>query len=588
METHRHRGPRSGPGRGLVGGLGRGLADSVGRSQGWAVGAGMGAGRGTGAGATGAGGSAEGVRAALSRTFSAWDRSVFRSVAQRHWPRGERVLPRLSRTADHSKLWLGTAAAIALSGVGGPGARRGALRGLASVAVTSAVVNTVGKGAFGRSRPLLDEVPVIRRLKRLPTSTSFPSGHAASAAAFATAVTLESRGWGAAVLPVAASVAFSRVYTGVHYPSDVLAGAAIGTAAAFGVRAVLDARRQVPPAQPLVEAPALPGGRGLSVVVNPGSGSAASAREIGEALPEARVVHWDPDAEELPDLLAEQARRAAEEGGALGVFGGDGTVSAAARAALAHQVPLAVLPGGTLNHLALDLGIGSCADLAGAVGSGHAIAVDLARFAPPHRFAQTAVRHDAGGRGAESAETPEPGHEPGYFVNTFSLGAYGDLVEVRDRWRHRVGPWAAGLAAAVHVLRHSRPFEVRVNGRPQSLWLLFIGNCSYHTVGGGPGGARRFNLADGMLDIHLVRAGRWARTRLVASALAGVLHRSPVHAAARGRRLHLAGIPDGTLCSYDGETAPAAPSLLIDKPASPLTVYRPLPAWLSGSSLPDG
>ncbi|MFI7243131.1 bifunctional phosphatase PAP2/diacylglycerol kinase family protein [Streptomyces qinglanensis] len=574
METHRHHGPRSRLSRGPGGSRGRA------RDRGWAVGAGRGAGVGT----AGTGRGTEGVRAALSRTFSAWDRSLFRSVAQRHWPRGERVLPRLSRTADHSKLWLGTAAAIALSGVGGPGARRGALRGLASVAVTSAVVNTVGKGAFGRSRPLLDEVPVIRRLKRLPTSTSFPSGHAASAAAFATAVTLESRGWGAAVLPVAASVAFSRVYTGVHYPSDVLAGAAIGTAAAFGVRAVLDARRQVPPAQPLVEAPALPDGRGLSVVVNPGSGSAASAREIGEALPEARVVHWDPDAEELPDLLAEEARRAAEEGGALGVFGGDGTVSAAARAALAHQVPLAVLPGGTLNHLALDLGIGNCADLADAVGSGHAIAVDLARFAPPHRFAQTAVRHDPEAPGAESAEPPEPG----YFVNTFSLGAYGDLVEVRDRWRHRVGPWAAGLAAAVHVLRHSRPFEVRVNGRPQSLWLLFVGNCSYHTVGGGPGGARRFNLADGMLDIHLVRAGRWARTRLVASALAGVLHRSPVHAAARGRRLHLAGIPDGTLCSYDGETAPSAPSLLIDKPATSLVVYRPLPAWLSGSSLPDG
>ncbi|MFE9393603.1 bifunctional phosphatase PAP2/diacylglycerol kinase family protein [Streptomyces sp. NPDC006784] len=570
METHRHRGPRAGLSRSLLGGPGRG--------HGWAVGAGVSA----GAGAAGAGGSTEGVRAALGRTFSAWDRALFRSVAQRHWPRGERVLPRLSRTADHSKLWLGTAAAIALSGVGGPGARRGALRGLASVAVTSAVVNTVGKGAFGRSRPLLDEVPVIRRLKRLPTSTSFPSGHAASAAAFATAVTLESRGWGAAVLPVAASVAFSRVYTGVHYPSDVLAGAAIGTAAAFGVRAVLDARRQVPPAQPLVEAPALPAGRGLSVVVNPGSGSAASAREIGEALPEARVVRWDPDAEELPDLLAAEARRAAEEGGALGVFGGDGTVSAAARAALAHQVPLAVLPGGTLNHLALDLGIGTCADLADAVGSGHAIAVDLARFAPPHRFAQTVAHAEA-----RDAESPGP-PEPGYFVNTFSLGAYGDLVEVRDRWRHRVGPWAAGLAAAVHVLRHSRPFEVRVNGRPQSLWLLFVGNCSYHTVGGGPGGARRFNLADGMLDIHLVRAGRWARTRLVASSLAGVLHRSPVHAAARGRRLHLAGIPDGTLCSYDGETAPAAPSLLIDKPATSLVVYRPLPAWLSGSSLPDG
>ncbi|MFI8850374.1 phosphatase PAP2 family protein [Streptomyces sp. NPDC053499] len=533
-----------------------------------------------GSGSTRAG--AEGVRATVSRTLGSWDRALFRAVALRHWPRAEGVLPRLSRTADHSKLWMGTAAAVALSGVGGPRARRGVLRGLASVAVTSAVVNTVGKGAFGRARPLLDDVPVIRRLKRLPTSTSFPSGHAASAAAFATGVTLESRGLGAAVVPVAASVAFSRIYTGVHYPSDVLVGAALGTAAAFGVRAALDARRAVPPAQPLVEAPALAEGRGLSVVANPGAGSAASVREIGEALPAARVVHWEPDAGQLEQLLDQEARRAAEEGGALGVYGGDGTVNAAARAALRHGVPLAVLPGGTHNHLALDLGIGRSADLADAIASGHAIAVDMARFAPRHGpgLPQTPLTPQAG---PSAAAAPEPG----YFVNTFSLGAYGDLVEVRDRWRNRIGPWAAGLIAAVHVLRHSRPFEVRVNGRPRSLWLLFVGNCSYHTVGGGPGGARRFNLSDGMLDIHLIRAGRWARTRLIASALAGVLHRSPVHAAARGRRLHLAGIPDGTLCSYDGETAPSPPALLIDKPATTLTVYRPLPAWLSGSALPE-
>ncbi|GAA2604843.1 bifunctional phosphatase PAP2/diacylglycerol kinase family protein [Streptomyces axinellae] len=548
------------------------------------------------------GGGAPGPFAPLARTLSAWDRSVYRSVAVRHWPRAEGFLPRLSRSADHSKLWMGVAAGIVASGAGGPRARRGALRGLASLAAASAVVNTVGKGAFSRARPVLDEVPVIRRLKRLPHSTSFPSGHSASAAAFATGVALESRGWGAAVLPLAGAVAFSRVYTGVHYPSDVLAGVAIGTASAFAVRGLLDARRRIPPAQPLVEAPELPQGRGLSVVANPGSGSAAFADEVQEALPEARVLHWDPERGPLSELLDKTAQRAAEEGGALGVYGGDGSVNAAARVAHRHGVPLAVLPGGTYNHLAQDLGICTCADLANAADEGHAIAVDLGRFAP----LRTAPggpdsRSDPASRPApdstsvpDSRETPDaretfdsPG-SPGYFVNTFSLGAYGDLVEVRERWSGRIGPWAAGIVAAVHVLRHSKPFEVRVNGRMRSLWLLFVGNCSYSSASGGPGGARRFNLADGMLDIHLVRAGRWARTRLVASALAGVLHRSPVHAAARGRYLRLTGIPEGTLCSYDGETAPAPSTLLLDKPGTSLTVYRPLPAWLSGQSLPDG
>jgi membrane-associated phospholipid phosphatase len=74
------------------------------------------------------------------------------------------------------------------------------------------------------------------RWVRMPTSLSFPSGHSASAFAFATAV-------GAAVPPLslpvhalAAAVAYSRVHTGVHYPGDAIAGALLGTAAAAAVR----------------------------------------------------------------------------------------------------------------------------------------------------------------------------------------------------------------------------------------------------------------------------------------------------------------------------------------------------------------
>ncbi|WUS34594.1 phosphatase PAP2 family protein [Streptomyces sp. NBC_01255] len=47
---------------------------------------------------------------------------------------------------------------------------------------------------------------------------------------------LESPRWAAALLPVAASIALSRDYTGVHYPSDVVVGAAFGVSAAFAVR----------------------------------------------------------------------------------------------------------------------------------------------------------------------------------------------------------------------------------------------------------------------------------------------------------------------------------------------------------------
>ncbi|PWS45311.1 phosphoesterase, partial [Streptomyces sp. ZEA17I] len=166
------------------------------------------------------------------------DLAVFHSVADRHWPGADPLLPKLSRSANHGLLWFGTALGIAAVG---PSARsrRAALRGVASLAVASAAINTIGKGAVRRQRPILDQVPVMRQLKRQPVTTSFPSGHAASAAAFATGVALESKGWGAVVAPVAAAVAASRVYTGVHYPGDVLAGAALGIGAAFALRGVV-------------------------------------------------------------------------------------------------------------------------------------------------------------------------------------------------------------------------------------------------------------------------------------------------------------------------------------------------------------
>jgi undecaprenyl-diphosphatase len=168
------------------------------------------------------------------------DLRMFEAVAGRHWPRGDRVLPRLSRAADHGLLWFAVAAGLTVTGQ--PRARRAAVHAVTSLALASAVINTLGKRSVRRPRPLLDSVPLVRQLKRQPLTTSFPSGHAASAAAFATGAALESGRWGAVVAPLAAAVALSRVYTGVHYPSDVVAGAALGAGAAFAVRGVITLR----------------------------------------------------------------------------------------------------------------------------------------------------------------------------------------------------------------------------------------------------------------------------------------------------------------------------------------------------------
>ncbi|MFG2429696.1 bifunctional phosphatase PAP2/diacylglycerol kinase family protein [Streptomyces sp. NPDC048590] len=481
--------------------------------------------------------------------FHQRDLAVFQRVAERHWPGAEPVLPRLSRSANHGLLWFGAAAGMAALGSSAR-SRRAALRGVASLAVASAAINTVGKGAVRRERPIVDLVPVMRQLKRQPFTTSFPSGHAASAAAFATGVALESKGWGAVVAPVAAAVAASRVYTGVHYPSDVVAGAALGVGAAFALRGVVPTRGQLPaPGRPPASAPALPQGKDLVVVVNRESGSAtAAAGLIRDVLPLAETVEC------APDDLRGCMEKAAREGKALGVCGGDGTVNMAAAVAATHGRPLAVFPGGTLNHFAYDLGIETVHDTAAALTSGDAVRVDVGRFRP-------------GPNGPDGA--------PGYFLNAFSLGVYPELVRTREHWSPRIGGWPAGVLAAFEALRGSRPLTAELQGRRRPLWLLFVGNGMFRRVGPAPG--RRHNLADGLLDVRVVHGGRTPGLRLLAAAIAGPLTRSPVHAAVRRRKVRIAGLAPGTPYAFDGEVAHSGTELLIDKLPEALTVYCPMP-----------
>jgi undecaprenyl-diphosphatase len=99
-----------------------------------------------------------------------------------------------------------------------------ALAGLVAWPLASAI-----KSAVGRARPPLAD-HAVHAVGKLPHGSSFPSGHAATAFAAATVVALLRPGLRWPALGVASAVAFSRVYLGVHFLSDVLAGAALGTA----------------------------------------------------------------------------------------------------------------------------------------------------------------------------------------------------------------------------------------------------------------------------------------------------------------------------------------------------------------------
>jgi undecaprenyl-diphosphatase len=473
------------------------------------------------------------------------DLDLFHWVAGTRSPLLDTVLPPLSRSADHGLIWLGVAGALAVSR---GRRRRAAVRGLLSVAIASPLANVPAKLSVRRSRPPIDQVALARRLRRQPSTLSFPSGHSTSAAAFALGVSLESPKIGAAIGVVAAGVAYSRVYTGVHYPGDVLGGVILGAGCALLTTRTWPRRPTRPAKGRSVShaTPALPDGEGLTVVVNRSSGKASKgslADDIRAALPCADVQVCDP--EDVSDALKEATRHAK----ALGVVGGDGTVNVAAAIALDAQLPLAVFPGGTLDHFAQDIGIDCAEDTAAAVRAGTAAAVDVGWL--------------------DDCDTQ-------IFLNTASLGGYPEIVATRERLEEYLGKWPSVVIAMARVLRDGKPLELVVDGERRRLWLLFAGNGSYSPSGFAP--TFRADLTDGLLDIRMVDADEpLARIRLFTAVLSGRLGRSRVYEQRLAPSLELrrADGGDDLVIALDGEVQQTLPELRLVKHPSRLLVYRP-------------
>jgi diacylglycerol kinase family enzyme/membrane-associated phospholipid phosphatase len=498
----------------------------------------------------------------LSKRLSVADAALFHLVAERHTPLLDAVLPRLTRTANQGGLWWAVAAALAATR---GQRRRAAVRGLLALGIASGIANVPAKYAVRRSRPPLDRVPLDRQLRRQPATTSFPSGHSASAAAFAVGVAMEAPIAGAAVGVLASAVAYSRVYVGVHYPGDVLAGVVVGAGSAL-MTARTWPRRPAGPARARPassEAPALAQGEGLVIVVNSGAGKASRsdvADALAQLLPHAEIVRPGKD-DDLAQVMADAAKR----GRALGVAGGDGTVNAAAAAALAAGVPLAVFPAGTLDHFARDAGLDSPAVTAQAVEAGTAVAVDVGWI-----------------EGAVDGDDPDD-PQGKIFLNTLSLGSYPEIVEMRERLEAYLGKWPAVALASIRVLRRGHPVELEIDGEFRRVWLLFAGNGGYRPSGFAP--TYRPNLDDGLLDVRIVDAkAPLARTRLVLALISGRLGRSKVYEQRYAHDLQLrctdintnnnGGAGKLTL-ARDGEVGDHPPKLLLRKHPRRLVIYRP-------------
>lgn len=224
----------------------------------------------------------------------------------------------------------------------------------------------------------------------------------------------------------------------------------------------------------------------IPAFVNPAAGSAADVAAAFGGVPGFELRHLEPSA--LADAVREAFRSGATR---VCVAGGDGSVASAAAAAIEHGGELAIIPAGTLNHLAKDLAL-------------------------PLEPAE-AIKVAAGARTI--------GVDVGYvndrlFINTSSVGAYATYVQVRERLEKRFGYWIASLVAAVRILVRLRTFRVTIEvegvARTYRTPLVFIGvgerELKLPTLGA--------RVSDGQRGLHVIVVRSRSGARTVAAALA--------------------------------------------------------------------
>jgi undecaprenyl-diphosphatase len=406
----------------------------------------------------------------------------------------DRTFVALSRAADYSVLWLGIAGLLAA--FGGKRGWRAAARGLVALGVASTLANGPLKLLAQRARPGLAQTPLGH--VRPPRTFSFPSAHTSSAFAFATAASTEAPALLIPLVALAAGVAYSRVHTRVHYPSDVLAGAALGVAVGLGAGRLADAatRRRSDERRAGDEARRPPIRDQVVLVVSPHAGRShrldrARAALAAEGLAIARELPIQQVAE-LGPLL----RDPSAEGRLVIAAGGDGTVGAVSNYVADTRAVLGVLPLGTSNDFARSLGIPMKVEKAVRLFTeGKVATVDLGRLVVA-------------------------GEDPKHFVHAATAGLNVSFAKLATRasLRRRLGRLTYAVAAAL-ALRNLRSFGCRLTyeGRTEHYELTHLSVINAPVFGGFLGmRVSGSDPDDGLLDVLAVEALPAHRLILVA------------------------------------------------------------------------
>lgn len=392
--------------------------------------------------------------------LDAWDRRLFSRLTRRERRFIDTGLKRLSNSANRSVLWFAIAALIAILG-GGRG-RRAALGGVISIAITSTLVNVPLKYLARRDRP-----PMRRGDRPLPVSLpgsfSFPSGHSASAFAFATGVALEEPRLVAPILPLAVGVAYSRVHLRVHYPLDVLAGATIGTVMGLASEPVVRVVRQW--WDSVVPVPEALRAKTSDVILvasrHAGRGGELERARIAMTGTGLRIVA-ELSIEDIAQLAGLLSRNSSMPPIVVAA-GGDGTVGSVANAVITTPAVMAILPLGTSNDFARSLNI-------------------------PLRV-ENAVRLISNGRVSriDAGRLQREGQAPRHFVHAAAAGLNVQFAKFATRadLRQRLGKMTYAIAAAL-ALKERPVFQASVEyeGQVEHLQLVHLAVINAPVFGG--------------------------------------------------------------------------------------------------------